>query len=62
MGMFPESYIKKALWPESARLIYRPSDRGLSAKLVPTFAVRGCCVVSVTNPCGRIFGFLDRFK
>jgi hypothetical protein len=39
---------------------YRPSDRFLSAKLVPTFAVRGCHVVSVTVPYGRILGFLDR--
>jgi hypothetical protein len=31
----------------------------LSAKLVPTFADRGCRVVSATDPQGRIFGFLD---
>jgi hypothetical protein len=29
-----------------------PSDRHLSAKLVPTFADRGCCVVSATDPHG----------
>jgi hypothetical protein len=40
---------------------YRPSDRRLSAKLVPTFADRGCHVVSVTDPYGRILGFLDRY-
>jgi hypothetical protein len=28
-------------WPESARELYRPSDRRLSAKLVPTFAAIG---------------------
>jgi hypothetical protein len=28
-------------WPESASELYRPSDRRLSEKLVPTFAVRG---------------------
>jgi hypothetical protein len=28
-------------WPESANELYRPSDRRLSAKLVPTFADRG---------------------
>jgi hypothetical protein len=28
-------------WPESASELYRPSDRLLSAKLVPTFADRG---------------------
>jgi hypothetical protein len=37
-----------------------PSDRRLSAKLVPTFADRGCRVVSATDPHGRILGFLDR--
>jgi hypothetical protein len=31
----------------------RPSDRRLSAKLVPTFADRGCCVVSITDSPGR---------
>jgi hypothetical protein len=28
----------------------RPSDRRLSAKLVPTFVDRGCRVVSATDP------------
>jgi hypothetical protein len=37
-------------WPESASELYRPSDRLLSAKLVPTFAYRGCYVASVTDP------------
>jgi hypothetical protein len=45
-------------WPESASELYRPSDRHLWAKLVPTFADRGCHVVSVTDPYGRILGFL----
>jgi hypothetical protein len=39
---------------------YPLSDRHLSAKLVPTFADRGCHVVSVTDPYGNIPGFLDR--
>jgi hypothetical protein len=47
-------------WSESASELYRPSDRRLSAKLVPTFADRGCHVVSVTDPHGRILGVLDR--
>jgi hypothetical protein len=34
--------------------IYRLSNRWLLAKLVPTFADRGCHVVSVMNPYGRI--------
>jgi hypothetical protein len=37
----------------------RPSDRLLSAKLVPTFADREFHVVSVTDLYGRILGFLD---
>jgi hypothetical protein len=31
----------------------QPSDRRFSAKLVPTFADRGCRVVSATDPYGR---------
>jgi hypothetical protein len=34
------------------------TDRRLSAKLVPTFADRGCHVVSVADPYARILGFL----
>jgi hypothetical protein len=47
-------------WPESVSELYRPSDRRLSAKLLPNFADRGCHVVSVTDPYGRILRFLDR--
>jgi hypothetical protein len=36
------------------------SDRRLSAKLVPTFEGRRCHVVRMTDPYGRILGFLDR--
>jgi hypothetical protein len=36
-------------WPESASELYGPRDRRLSAKLVPTFADRGCHVVSVPS-------------
>jgi hypothetical protein len=42
--------------------LYRPSDSRLSVKLVPTFADRMCHVVSVTDPCARILGFLDRLQ
>jgi hypothetical protein len=38
------------------------SGRRLLTKLVPTFAIRGCHVVSVTDPYGRILGFLDRSR
>jgi hypothetical protein len=40
---------KKNPWLESASELYRPSDRRLS-KLVPTFADRGCRVMSVADP------------
>jgi hypothetical protein len=32
------------------------------AKLVLTFVDRGCHLVSVTDPYGRILGFLDRIR
>jgi hypothetical protein len=51
---------KQTPWPESACELYRPSNSRLSAKLVPTFADRGCHMISVTDPFGRIIGFLDR--
>jgi hypothetical protein len=47
-------------WYKSANELYRPSDRRLSAKLVPTFSLRGCHVLSVTDPYGCILGFLDQ--
>jgi hypothetical protein len=50
----------KIPWSESASELYQPSDRRLSAKLVPTFADRGCHVVSVTDLYGLTLGFLDR--
>jgi hypothetical protein len=34
----------------------------LLGEVVPTFADRGCCVVSATDPPGRILGFLDRSR
>jgi hypothetical protein len=53
---------KKNLWSLSASELCRPSDRRLSAKLVPTFEDGGCRVVSGTDPYGRILGFLDRSR
>jgi hypothetical protein len=47
-------------WSKPASELYRPSDWHLSAKLVPTSAGRGCHMVSVTDPYGRILGSLDR--
>jgi hypothetical protein len=46
----------------AASELYRQSDRSLLAKLDPTFANRGCRVVSATYPHGRILGFLDRSR
>jgi hypothetical protein len=47
---------KKTPWSESSSELYRQSDRRLSAKWLPTFADKGCHVVSVTDPYGRILG------
>jgi hypothetical protein len=66
LNNFPKSltymhrYKKYILCPESVSELYRPSDRRLSPKLVPTFANRS--VVNVTDPYGRIFDFLDRSR
>jgi hypothetical protein len=38
---------EQTLRPEYASELYRPSDHRLSAKLVLTFADRGCHVVSI---------------
>jgi hypothetical protein len=46
-------------WPESASELYRPSDRRLSTKLVPTFAHREFSRSRVTDPYGRNLDFLD---
>jgi hypothetical protein len=43
-------------WLQPPNKLYRP------AKLVPTFAVRGCHVVNATDPYGRILDFLDRAR
>jgi hypothetical protein len=51
---------KETQWPESASELYRPSNRRLWSKLVPTFADRGCHLVSMTDPYSRILRFLDR--
>jgi hypothetical protein len=58
LGIYPGSTTP---WPESASELYRPSDRHLSAKLVPAFVDRGCHVVSMTDPYGCVLRFLDRY-
>jgi hypothetical protein len=57
-----EVLLKKIPRSESASELYRLSDRRLSAKSLPTSADRVCHVVSVTDPYGRILGFLDRSR
>jgi hypothetical protein len=44
-------------WPFSASEIYTPCYCRLSVTWVPTFADRGCRVVSVTDPYSHILGF-----
>jgi hypothetical protein len=51
---------KKTPWTEPVSELYRPSNRRLSAKLVPTFANGGCRMVSPTDKHDRILGFLNR--
>jgi CBS-domain-containing membrane protein len=34
----------------------------LVGEVMPTFADRGCHVVSVLDPCSRILGFLDNSR
>jgi hypothetical protein len=53
---------KQTPWSESASELHRPSERRLSAEWLPTFEDRGCHMVSVTDPYGRILGFLDRSR
>jgi hypothetical protein len=53
---------KQTPWTQSARQHYRPSDRRLSANLVPAFGDRRCRAVSVTDPYGHILGFLDQSR
>jgi hypothetical protein len=52
--MYNNEWGIKTPWPQSATELYRPSDCRLSAKLVPNLENRGCRVVSVTDPHGRI--------
>jgi hypothetical protein len=44
---------KQTPWSDSSSELYRPSDRHLLTKWLPTFVDRRCHVVSVTDPYGR---------
>jgi hypothetical protein len=48
---------KKIPGLQSVSELHRPSDRRLSAKLVPTLADRGCRMVSAKNSHGRLLRF-----
>jgi hypothetical protein len=48
-------------WFLSASILYRPCDRRLSAKLMPTYADRGCHVVS-TNDMEKKYNVLSSYK
>jgi CBS-domain-containing membrane protein len=54
------SCVNNTIKTKSESELYRPSNRHLLAKLVPAFVDKGCHEVSVTDPHGRILGFLDR--
>jgi hypothetical protein len=54
--------LKETPWSGSVSELYRPSDRRLSAKLVPTFADRRSHVVSVMDPYSHIIGLLDQSR
>jgi hypothetical protein len=58
----PKTKLNWTPWPEYASELYRPRDRRLPATLVPYFADRGCHVVSVTDPRGRLLGSPDRSR
>jgi hypothetical protein len=48
---------KKTPWPESASELYRPSDRSLSAKLVPILPIEGATrsVRRIQRPYSRFY-------
>jgi hypothetical protein len=52
---------KQTQWPESESELYRPSDRRLSAKLLPNLRIEGCRVVSAADPLHNL-GLLDRSR
>jgi hypothetical protein len=57
-----ENFYVSAVYSRRDAIFDRLSYRRFSAKLVSTFADRGSHVASVTDPYGRILGFLDRSR
>jgi hypothetical protein len=62
IAIIKQSTTKQTPWPQSVSLLYRPTDRRSSTKLVPTSEDKGCRVVSATDSHGRMLGFLDRSR
>jgi hypothetical protein len=60
-AVYGKNVMKNSMTWVSERTIPTEQSR-LSAKLVPALADRGCYVVSVTDPYGRILSFLDRSR
>jgi hypothetical protein len=58
----PINKLKQTPWSDSGSELYRPSDRRLSVKSVATFAARGCHIVGVTDPFGRILNVPGRIN
>jgi hypothetical protein len=52
--------VYKTPWPESAKELYRTSDRRLSTKLVPTSGYRGVSRSQRGGSLSRNLGFLDQ--
>jgi hypothetical protein len=54
--------LKKKICGPSPQANYTDRATATCRQLVPTFVDRGCHVFSVTDPYGRILGFLDRSR
>jgi CBS-domain-containing membrane protein len=59
---FSKHMIKKKNSMTSVHKRTMPTEQPPLVSVVPTFADRGCHVVSVMNPYGRILGFLDQSR
>jgi hypothetical protein len=62
VNTLPNTRSKRTPWPESVSELYRPRDRRLSAKLVPTFADRWWHVASMTDSHCSILCFPDQSR
>jgi hypothetical protein len=60
MGLLSFQTSKQTRWPKSASELYRPRDRSLSAKFVPTFNGERVPRGQRDGSLGSILDFLDR--